>query len=219
MRQDSAQADFGKVKLEVPPGTYTMVVVAANTKDFSAGRVTIHSSTNVTFPNDTPSDMVYACKEITVAANTSNQSFDATLTRGVSAFILNSTDCPTLKSTIQDITITGDCGTAFNPTTGKCVTTNGAHRYITYDPKLYQSKTIKFMLYTFLNGDDISTFQVDAKSSDKDGNVLRSLHFDDVHLVKGKMTIYKGKVFTTNNTADFTVDIPAMEESDYSKEF
>ena len=220
VRQDSTLADFGKVKLEVPPGTYNMVVVAANTKDLSAGRVTIHSSTNVTFPNDTPSDMVYACQQITVAANVSSQAFAATLTRGVSAFKLQTTDFPTLKSTSQTISITGDCGTAFNPTTGRCVTTNGTTRSFTFDPTKYQGPSYTyFMIYTFLNEDDVSNLTVDAVSADTDGNALRSLHFDDVHLVKGKATIYKGNVFTTNNTAAFTVATTTMEESDYSKEF
>ncbi len=219
VRQDSAMSDFGKVKLEVPEGTYHMVVVAANTKDFSAGRVTIHSSTKVTFPNDTPSDMVYAYKQITVEANKSNQAYDAALTRGVSAFKLQAIDFAPLNIASEKVTITGNCGRAFNPVTGRCVTTDGVSRNPSFDPSKYTNKKVNVQLYTFLVDDDVSNLTVDAEAIDKDGKVVRSLHFDDVHLVKGKLTIYKGSVFTTNNTADFTVETPTMEESSYSKEF
>lgn len=219
VRQDSAMSDFGKVKLEVPAGTYHMVAVAANTKDFSAGRVTIQSSTKVTFPDNTPSDMVYAYKQITVDANKSNQAYDAAMTRGVSSFKLKATDYAPLNIASETVTITGNCGRAFNPVTGKCATTDGMSRYAPFDPSKYQDKHIYIQLYTFLNDDNVSDLQVDAVAADANGKAARTLHFDNVHLEKGKVTVYKGSVFTTNNTADFKVDTPAMEESAYSQEF
>ena len=95
VRQDSTMSDFGKVKLDVPLGKYHMIAIAAGTKDLSAGRVTIQSSSEITFPDDTPTDMVYAYKQVTVSASKSKQAYDATLARGVSAFRLTASDYPT----------------------------------------------------------------------------------------------------------------------------
>ena len=63
-----------------------MVAVAAVTPMPLDNRITIKSATEVRFPNDQVTDMVYAYKDITVSPQVSNQNFDATLSRGVSAF-------------------------------------------------------------------------------------------------------------------------------------
>lgn len=219
VRQDNTQEDFGKVKLQVPGGTYYMVAIAANTADLKGERVIIHSTSKVTFPNDTPSDMVYTYKQITVDATKSTQTYDATMTRGVSAFKLQASDYAPLNIASEKVTITGNCGRAFNPSTGHCVTTDGMGRHPSFDPSKYTGKNVNVRLYTFLADDDVSNLQVDAQAFDKNGNIVRSHHFDDVHLEKGKMTIYTGPIFTTNVTASFTIDTAEMEQSGYSKEF
>jgi len=219
VRQDSTMSDFGKVKLEVPLGKYHMIAVAANTKDLKKGRVTIQSCSEITFPDDTPSDMVYAYKLVTVSASKSKQTYDATLTRGVSAFRLTATDFPNTDITSEKITITGNCGTALNPMTGKCVTNNGTSRLSTFDVSKIEKKPVYFQLYTFLGEDDVSDLQVDAQAFDKNNKVARNLHFDNVHLEKTKVTIYKGAVFSSDNSANFTVSEPKMGISSYSEDF
>lgn len=219
VRQDSTMSDFGKVKLEVPLGKYHMIAVAAGTKDLKKGRVTIQSCSEITFPDDTPTDMVYTYKQVTVSASKSKQAYDATLTRGVSAFRLTASDFPTTDITSEKITITGNCGTAFNPMTGKCVTDNGTSRFVTFDVSKINSRPIYFQLFTFLGEDDVSDLQVDALAFDKNDKVVRNLHFDNVHLEKSKITIYNGAVFSSDNTANFTVSGSKMETSSYSVDF
>ncbi len=144
VRQINTQDDFGNVKLEVPTGKYHMIAVAANTADLTGERVTIQSATKVTFPNDTPSDMVYAYQQITVDATKSIQSYDATMTRGVSAFRLQATECTPLNIAGANITITGNCGRAFNPTTGTCVTADGMSRNVPFEAENYKDKRLFF---------------------------------------------------------------------------
>jgi len=219
VRQDSTMSDFGKVKLEVPLGKYHMIAVAAGTPNLKKGRVTIQSCSEITFPDDTPTDMVYTYKQITVSASKSKQAYDATLTRGVSAFRLAPTDFPTTDITSEKITITGNCGTAFNPMTGKCVTYNGTSRLSTFDVSKIEKQPVYFQLYTFLGEDDVSDLQVDAQAFDKSNKMVRYLHFDNVHLEKTKITIYTGTVFSSDNSANFTVSNPKMQNSTYSEKF
>ena len=65
----------------------------------------------------------------------------------------------------------------------------------------------------------MKNIQVSAITKNKDGKVVRSLSFDDVHLVKGKKTTYTGKLFSNDNNATFTVGTPQWEKSGYDVDF
>lgn len=115
VRQDSLGDDFGKVTFDVPEGTYHMVAVAAVTPMPLDKRISIKSATEVRFPNDQVTDMVYAYKDITVSSQENNQNFDASLSRGVSAFVLRSSIETPLNVAGESIEISGGCGVVFNP--------------------------------------------------------------------------------------------------------
>lgn len=219
IRQDSTMADFGKVQLNVPAGTYHLIAVAANSKNLQKGRITIQNYTTVTFPNNQPTDMVYAYKEITVNTNKSKQNFDATLVRGISCFVLTSSETTPADVAKETITINGNCGTVFNPVTGKCAEKCEVSRTSIFDGSKFSDTYLHFAVYVVLGEDDVSDLQVDAQAYDKNDKVIRKLHFDNVHLEKAKATRYKGAIFSSTNTANFTVSMPKMEDSEYSKDF
>ncbi len=120
IRQDSLEEDFGKVAMQVPAGDYHLVAVAANINLKSDKHIDIKSCSEVHFPDDSPTDMVYAYKDITVKSSISEQSFSTAMTRGVSALILQATEYTPLYVASEEIEIKSGCGTVFNPSTGTC---------------------------------------------------------------------------------------------------
>ena len=219
IRQDSLGEDFGKVAMQVPAGDYHLVAVAANINLKSDKHIDIKSCSEVHFPDDSPTDMVYAYKDITVKSSVSEQSFSTAMTRGVSALILQATEYTPLYVASEEIEIKSGCGTVFNPSTGTCKEETPVTRIIPIDAKKYQNKTLFFTTYVFLKEADLENIQVSAITKNKNGKVVRSLSFDDVHLVKGKKTTYTGKLFSNGNNATFTVDTPQWEKSGYDVDF
>lgn len=219
VRQDSLSDDFGKVTLDVPEGTYHMVAVAAVTPMPLDKRISIKSATEVRFPNDEVTDMVYAYKDITVSSQESNQNFDASLSRGVSAFVLRSTIYTPLNVAGESIEISGDCGVVFNPATGTCKTEAPIHYERVFDAKKYRYKHLFFTVYTLLKADDVENLHVKSQAKDKKGKVIKECNFDNVHLVKGKLTRYEGNFFNNSSTTSFTVSNTELDESKYSKTF
>lgn len=221
IRQDSIDKKFGTVELEVPAGDYHMVAIAAATKTPLKERITIKSNTEVRFPEDKVTDMVYAYKDITVtnSSSTEKQSFAASLVRAVSCFQLASTDYPPSNLAYQEIEMTGSCGYVFNPSTGKCKEEASCYRKFSIDPLQYKDKTLIFKLYTIPSGDALSKVKVTAKAIGANGNTIRSCSFDDVTLEIGKYTRYTGPVFTNDNKVSFAVSSPEWEYSEYSRDF
>ena len=219
IRQDSLEEDFGKVSLQVPAGDYHLVAVAAKTKMPFTDRIDIKSTTEVRFPNNVPTDMVYVYKDIKVESNISKQSFNSAMTRGVAAFVLQATDYPTASVYSEELEIRGAGGSVFNPSTGTCKETEVITRSIEVDGKRYQGYILHFTAYLFLKSPDVENVEITSRIKDKDGMVLKSLSFDDVHLILGKKTQYTGKIFTNDNSFDFTVSNAQIEDSGYSKNF
>ena len=219
VNQDSLDDNFGHVGLDVPAGTYHMVAVAGRSVMPITTPISIVSASEVRFPNDQVTDMVYAYQDITVRSDQSSQSISAGMQRGISAFELESTEFTPAKAAVVDLKITGNCGVVLNPATGKCKENSAVTRRIEFDGAKYQYKRPRFYIYAFLGEDDVSDLQVDAVVKDKDGKVMRNLHFENVHLEKGRVTRYSGKVFTKSDNIDFIVTYPTMEESKYSQTF
>lgn len=218
VQQTSAMTDFGHVNLDVAAGDYRLIAVAALSTLPLKNPISIVSESEVKFPEDIP-DMVYAYKDITVREDQSSQSFDAEMKRGIGSFVLWSKEYTPINAASMDLTITGNCGKVFNPSTGMCKEKSSVSRHIEFDGESLKQKMLHFTLNVFMGEDDISDFKVDATAKDKDGNILKSLHFDDVHLVKGKQTTYSGNIFSKNTTLDLDVSIPTMIDSGYSKDF
>lgn len=219
IRQDSLDENFGKVSFDIPAGSYHMVAIAAKTEMPFTDRISIKSISEARFANNKVTDMVYAYKDIIVSSEKSNQSFDASLTRGVSAFVLSSTIYTPVNIASETIELTGGCGVVFNPSTGKCKSEETVVYNVSTNSPKYQFYKLFFTVYTLLTDDDVENIHAKSQAKDKNGKVIKECNFTDVHLVKGKQTCYEGNFFDNTSSSSFTVSGASLDDSGFSKHF
>lgn len=219
IRQDSLDENFGKVSFDIPAGSYHMVAIAAKTEMPFTDRISIKSISEARFANNKVTDMVYAYKDIIVSSEKSNQSFDASLTRGVSAFVLSSTINTPLNVASETIELTGGCGVVFNPSTGKCKSEETVVYNVSTNSPKYKFYRLFFTVYTLLTDDDVENIHAKSQAKDKNGKVIKECNFTDVHLVKGKQTCYEGNFFDNTSSSSFTVSGASLDDSGFSKHF
>ena len=219
IRQDSLDENFGKVSFDIPAGSYHMVAIAAKTEMPFTDRISIKSISEARFANNKVTDMVYAYKDIVVSSEQSNQSFDASLTRGVSAFVLSSTINTPVNIASETIELTGGCGVVFNPSTGKCKSEETVVYNVSLNSPKYKFYRLFFTVYTLLTDDDVENIHAKSQAKDKNGKVIKECNFTDVHLVKGKQTCYEGNFFDNASSSSFTVSNASLDDSGFSKHF
>lgn len=219
IRQDSLDENFGKVSFDIPAGSYHMVAIAAKTEMPFTDRISIKSISEARFANNKVTDMVYAYKDIVVSSEKSNQSFDASLTRGVSAFVLSSTINTPVNVASETIELTGGCGVVFNPSTGKCKSEETVVYNVSLNSPKYKFYRLFFTVYTLLTDDDVENIHAKSQAKDKNGKVIKECNFTDVHLVKGKQTCYEGNFFDNTSSSSFTVSGASLDDSGFSKHF
>ena len=219
IRQDSLDENFGKVSFDIPAGSYHMVAIAAKTEMPFTDRISIKSISEARFANNKVTDMVYAYKDIIVSSEKSNQSFDASLTRGVSAFVLSSTINTPVNVASETIELTGGCGVVFNPSTGKCKSEETVVYNVSTNSPKYQFYRLFFTVYTLLTDDNVENIHAKSQAKDKNGKVIKECNFTDVHLVKGKQTCYEGNFFDNTSSSSFTVSGASLDDSGFSKHF
>ena len=173
----------------------------------------------MTFANNIVRDMAYTLQDIKVESGSKAVTQNVSLKRAVSCFKLQATDIMPLTSKTQEITISGSCGTVFNPSTGFCKKKATITRSWTFDPKKYQKPYIIFTLYTLLTDNDVTDIHITTAGKDKKGKEVKTVSFDNVHLVIGKKTTYTGPLYTDPNNMSFTIDQPEIPASGYDKNF
>ena len=219
--QFSTDKNFGKVKLYVPRGNYKMVAIAAATdKPSEDNKVSIKSKTEVVFPNNKVTDMFYTYQDIAVKDGEERQNYDCTLKRGVTVLQLNCREepCPDYMKSFK-YTITGNCGNVFNPSTGHCLKQATLTKTYDISDDRFTAKRFSFSIYFFLGADDVKDITLTTQSIDTEDKVVKNLSFENVHMVKGKMTIYKGPFLSTHSAASFIIDSPTIPDSGFGTEF
>lgn len=219
VRQENWDDKFGNVSLQVPAGEYTLVAVAAKTDLLQEERIEVKSRYEMTFANNIVRDMAYTLQDIKVETGSKAVTQNVSLKRAVSCFKLQATDIMPLTSKTQEITISGSCGTVFNPSTGFCKEKATITRNISLEAKEHQERSIYYTLYTLLTDKDVTDIHITATAKDKEEKVIKTISFDNVHLVIGKKTTYTGPIFTYPNNMSFTVNQPEIPESGYDKKF
>lgn len=219
VRQENWDDKFGNVSLQVPAGEYTLVAVAAKTDLQQEERIEVKSRYEMTFANNIVRDMAYTLQDIKVESGSKAVTQNVSLKRAVSCFKLQATDIMPLTSKNQEITISGSCGTVFNPSTGFCKEKATITRNISLEAKAHQERSIYYTLYTLLTDKDVTDIHITATAKDKEGKVIKTISFDNVHLVIGKKTTYAGPIFTYPNNMSFTIDQPEIPASGYDKKF
>lgn len=219
VRQENWDDKFGNVSLQVPAGEYTLVAVAAKTDLQQEERIEVKSRHEMTFANNIVRDMAYTLQDIKVETGSKAVTQNVSLKRAVSCFELQATDIMPLTSKTQDITISGSCGTVFNPSTGFCKEKATITRNFSFEAKEHQKTGFHYTLYTLLTDKDVTDIHITATAKDKEEKVIKTVSFDNVHLVIGKKTTYTGPIFTYPNNMSFTVNQPEIPASGYDKKF
>ena len=219
VRQENWDNKFGNVSLQVPAGEYTLVAVAAKTDLQQEERIEVKSRYEMTFANNIVRDMAYTLQDIKVESGSKAVTQNVSLKRAVSCFELQATDIMPLTTKTQEITISGSCGTVFNPSTGFCKEKATITRNFSLEAKAHQERSIHYTLYTLLTDKDITDIHITATAKDKEEKVIKTISFDNVHLVIGKKTTYTGPIFTYPNNMSFTVNQPEIPASGYDKKF
>ena len=219
VRQENWDDKFGNVSLQVPAGEYTLVAVAAKTDLQQEERIEIKSRYEMTFANNIVRDMAYTLQDIKVESGSKAVTQNVSLKRAVSCFELHATDIMPLTTKTQEITISGSCGTVFNPSTGFCKEKATITRNFSLVAKEHQERIIYYTLYTLLTDKDVTDIHITATAKDKEEKIIKTVNFDNVHLVIGKKTTYTGPIFTYPNNMSFTVNQPEIPTSGYDKKF
>lgn len=219
VRQENWDDKFGNVSLQVPAGEYTLVAVAAKTDLQQEERIEVKSRYEMTFANNIVRDMAYTLQDIKVESGSKAVTQNVSLKRAVSCFELCATDIMPLTTKTQEITISGSCGTVFNPSTGFCKEKATITRNFSFEAKEHQKTGFHYTLYTLLTDKDVTDIHITATAKDKEEKVIKTVSFDNVHLVIGKKTTYTGPIFTYSNNMSFTVNQPEIPASGYDKKF
>ena len=219
VRQENWDDKFGNVSLQVPAGEYTLVAVAAKTDLQKEERIEVKSRHEMTFANNIVRDMAYTLQDIKVESGSKAVTQNVSLKRAVSCFKLQATDPMPLTTNTQDITISGSCGTVFNPSTGFCKEKATITRNFSFEAKEHQKTGFHYTLYTLLTDKDVTDIHITATAKDKEEKVIKTISFDNVHLVIGKKTTYTGPIFTYPANMSFTVNQPEIPASGYDKKF
>lgn len=219
VRQENWDDKFGNVSLQVPAGEYTLVAVAAKTDLQQEERIEVKSRYEMTFANNIVRDMAYTLQDIKVESGSKAVTQNVSLKRAVSCFKLQATDIMPLTTKTQEITISGSCGTVFNPSTGFCKEKATITRNFSFEAKEHQKTGFYYILYTLLTDKDVTDIHITATAKDKEEKVIKTISFDNVHLVIGKKTTYTGPIFTYPNNMSFTVNQPEIPASGYDKKF
>lgn len=219
VRQENWDDKFGNVSLQVPAGEYTLIAVAAKTDLQQEERIEVKSRHEMTFANNIVRDMAYTLQNIKVETGSKAVTQNVSLKRAVSCFELCATDIMPLTSKTQEITISGSCGTVFNPSTGFCKEKATITRNFSFEAKEHQNRGFHYTLYTLLTDKDVTDIHITATAKDKEEKVIKTVSFDNVHLVIGKKTTYTGPIFTYPNNMSFTVNQPEIPASGYDKKF
>lgn len=219
VRQENWDDKFGNVSLQVPAGEYTLVAVAAKTDLLQEERIEVKSRYEMTFANNIVRDMAYTLQYIKVESGSKAVTQNVSLKRAVSCFELCATDIMPLTTKTQEITVSGSCGTVFNPSTGFCKEKATITRNFSFEAKEHQKSGFHYTLYTLLTDKDVTDIHITATAKDKEEKVIKTISFDNVHLVIGKKTTYTGPIFTYSNNMSFTVNQPEIPASGYDKKF
>lgn len=219
VRQENWDDEFGNVSLQVPAGEYTLVAVAAKTDLQQEERIEVKSRYEMTFANNIVRDMAYTLQDIKVETGSKAVTQNVSQKRAVSCFELRATDIMPLTTKTQEITISGSCGTVFNPSTGFCKEKATITRNFSLIAKEHQERIIYYTLYTLLTDKDVTDIHITATAKDKEEKVIKTISFDNVHLIIGKKTTYTGPIFTYPNNMSFTVNQPEIPASGYDKKF
>jgi len=212
--QTKDDEDFGRLKVELADGVYTVVAVAHS----SARSATIKSPEVVQFTAQDGEKLTDTfCHVSTVEVSGESHSFTLPMYRAVAMVQLHLTD-ETLPEDVWYIKADYSGGSAnVNPTTLQGITkSNQSERRIKNDLRLHQFFTFPYMSETGM-------LKMTISATTSDGTVLRQRTFDAVPVKRNRITTYEGKLFGdgewTATMTDFSFVVNADWEGEDTYEF
>lgn len=201
--QTSSDANFGSFKINISPGTYTVVAVGHSSKNSA----TIKSSTDVRFTasdGEKLTDTFCCCDEITITEDP--QQFSLTMHRATAMvrFVFTDVDVPA-NLVRWSFGYTGGSAN-FSPTTLQGITKSSQSELRT----AIQSQ--EYHIFTFPYMADSCSLSISVAATASDGSVVRSRTFDAVPAIRNRITTYTGTFFEpgdgniTISEFGFTVD-------------
>lgn len=186
-------ASFGDFSLELPLGTYTMVVIGRDNIDGDV--FTLTSSTEAGYTSDKVRETFCATQEV-VVSNSTAINLSVTLNRIVPCLAIESTDNkPEGAAKIR--TTYGAGGKNFNPTTGLAIQNTGFS--VINSPKTAVGAPIAIGNFAFLASDE-QTMDITIEVLDANDQVLTSRVVPDVPLKRNRKTTLSGDIFSPTET-------------------
>ena len=207
--QTKDDEDFGRLKIELADGVYTVVAVAHS----SARSATIKSPSVVQFTAQDGEKLTDTfCHVSTVEVSGEKHSFTLPMYRAVAMVQLHLTD-ETLPEDVWYIKADYSGGSAnVNPTTLEGITkSNQSERRIKNDLRLHQFFTFPYMSET-------GTLKMTISATTSDGTVLRQRTFDAVQVKRNRITTYEGKLFGDGEWTATQSDFSFVVNADWDGE-
>lgn len=210
--QTSEESAFGKLKLELPYGSYKLVVLGHNgTKSAS-----IADNGDISFSEVRLTDTFLFSTGLTISEG-EDATVDATLKRCVACFMLRATDAIPDEVSSVHFSITG-AGNVLNAFTGLAPEATDQTRTVTVPESYAGRENIGLSFFTFLP-DESTHISVTATARNVIGEELVKRSFTNVPMKVNQRTTYEGKFFRNAQDADITVGVDTEWKEEAVTEF
>lgn len=198
LRNDnSTYTTFGQFVISMPLGSYTMVVLGYGSEQ----PLTLNNATEAVYTADRVRETFVKTQAVNITSSDA-LSFTATLSRVVSKVLVRSTDVrPAMVDSVR-ITFSAG-GKGVNPATGLATSNGGFSNSVALTSAV--GSIAGTVNYLFLASDQQAvTITVDALKSD--GTMVSHRVVSDVPLQRNRVTVMRGSLFSTDGSADFSVE-------------
>lgn len=185
---------FGDFSLSLPMGSYTMVVLAYYTNEYSP--FTLTSPTEASYTGARARE-TFATTQAVNITNTSALDISATLRRIISVLTVISSDGRTADVSNVRMTVSGG-SKSFNPTTGLATDNVGFANTIGNSATVGTTSTSNTFLFL---ATDEQTMDVTIETLDASGNTLFSTTVENVPFKRNSMTKLTGSIYSNSGIA------------------
>lgn len=201
--QTSSDANFGNLKINLPPGSYTVVAVGHSSKNSA----TIKSVADVRFTasdGQKITDTFCCCQEITITEDPQQFSLQMYRATAMVRFMFTDVEAPENLARWQ-FTYTGGSAN-FSPTTLQGITKSSQSEL---RPAIQSQE---YHIFTFPYMADSCSLTVSVSATAEDGTAISTRSFDSVPAIRNRITTYTGTFFEpgdgniTISEFGFTVD-------------
>lgn len=199
---------FGDFSLDLPMGSYTMVVLGYGLNDGEPA-ITLTSPTSATFGTYPARETFVATQEVNIT-NTDAIELSATLNRVIAKIRVISTDARTENAEYVRITVSAG-SKAFNPTSGLATSNTGFSNQMGFASSVGATAIINS--YLFLVSDE-QTVTVTIDVLDALEAIVSHKVVENVPLQRNRVTKLTGSVFNASSTTDFEINTTWLSDLD-----